>query len=105
MKAITVLTQFKEEQILHNTLTVVILDMLSEAETGNTGEQPVRNSSANVNNRRLVIANLQIYIIHIIMPKKLNSNCFFCFNPLHTRAMKFIKILLNHNRRIINELK
>jgi hypothetical protein len=93
MKVISVLTKFKQKQILHNTLTIVMLDMLSEAETGNTGEQPVRNNSANVNNRGLVIANLQIYIIHIIMPKKTQSYFFFCLNPLYTRSGYYLIII------------
>lgn len=41
-----------------------------EAETGNAGEQPVRNNPANVNSWRFAPAYLHFSTIHITMPDK-----------------------------------
>ena len=56
--------------MLHNTLKIVKLVIPAEAETGNAGEQPVRNRPVNVNSWRLAPAGLRFYTINITMPKK-----------------------------------
>ena len=79
-----------EKHKLDNKMEIVKLVLPGEAETGNAGEHTVRNSSANVNSRRLVFANLQFYTIYITMPKKTQSIFSFfliiqAFTTLFTR--------------------
>lgn len=56
---------------MDNRPKIIMLAISDEAETGNAGEQPVRNSPINVNSRRLVLSDLRFKTtIYIIMPKK-----------------------------------
>ena len=81
--------------MLHNTLKMIKLVIPAEAETGNAGEQPVRNSPVNVNSGGLAPAGLRFYTIYITMPKKTQkifsnySNLFFGFCPFHAGAVQF----------------
>lgn len=74
------LTKVEKKQMLYNTLKIVKLEMPREAETGNAGGQPVRNSSANVNSGSEVTAKLPFYTIYITMPKKTQKKYFLLFS-------------------------
>ena len=71
---------------MHNKLNIIKLLMSGEAETGNAGEQPVRNSLTDWNGQEVGNDQPPYYIIPVIYASK-NSNIFFMICMFHAEAV------------------